>query len=270
MLAIGGGLSVCRPRCRPDDIPPTSSPPPVLASTDGVPSPVVPAEPVVPTPLHQDFLDALTHEFPFGRERQSVLVEMLAGAPPEVVEALLRLSFGHDEFNDLSHVLIERLSTLAPDAALAFAREQRFGIDPPWWHSVIGGLNDPRDALGDLLVLPAGAERTRFVGHVALRLGLVDPDEAVLFSRIQAPPEARGVALLNAIFAVSRNDRAAGFELALRHGAETGEPALLRSLAVEWALEDLVAARTRIEALPEGEARNAALAGLAAALISRQ
>ena len=272
LLALGGGLSVVLPRCRPpDDVSSPLPRPPVLAVTDDVPRRVIDGVAAsAPTPTYQDFLDDLAREFPFGRERQSVLAEMLAGASPETVEALLRLSFGDDDLNDVSHVLIERLAEFAPEAALAFAREKRFGVEPPWWHSVIGGLEDPRSALGDVLALPAGEVRTRFVGHIALRLGLADPQAGIALGRGLASPEERRVAVLNTLFAAARRDPAAGFELALAHGAETGEVRrLLRSIALDWALAEPVAARVRVEALPEGEARRSALEGLAAATLAR-
>lgn len=220
-------------------------------------------------PSYQDFLDALTDKFPFGRERQSVLSEMLEGAPPEAVEALLRMTFGDENLNDLSHVLIERLATLAPGLALAFAHEQKFGIDPPWWHSVIGGLEDPLVALGDILALPGSDVRTQFIGHVALKIGLADPDAALHFALAEAPPEARGTAIVNAVAAAARRDHADGFELALFYAPEAGEPGLLRSVAADWAMNDYPAALARIEAMPAGDARQTALTGLAAVAIDR-
>lgn len=218
---------------------------------------------------YQDFLDALAREFPFGRERQGVLREMLEGAPPEAIEGLLRLTFGTETLNDLSHVLIERLATLAPEAALAFAREKQFGVDPPWWHSVIGGLADPRLALGDLLALPVSDARTNFLGHLTLQTGLADPDAALRFALTDAPLEARGTAVANAIFAATRGDFADGFDLALLYGPEAGEPGLVRRIAVDWALDDYDAAAARVFALEDGALRQMALEGLAAAAIAR-
>jgi|GEM_PF-3580893 hypothetical protein len=220
-------------------------------------------------PSYRGFLDALTREFPFGRERQGVLREMLEGAPPEAVEALLRLSFGTESLNDISHVLIERLAELAPGRALAFAREMRFGVDPPWWHSVIGGLADPRLVLGDILALPASDARTNYLGHLTLQTGLTDPDAALRFALAEAPAEARGTAIANAVFAAARRDPMEGFDLALLYGEEAGDPALVRRIAVDWALDDYAAASARILAMEDGAARRRAVEGLAAAAIAR-
>lgn len=232
-------------------------------------APAARAEPLASPPSYQDFLDALTHEFAFGRERQAVLREMLEGAPPDAVEGLLRLSFGTEALNDISHVLIERLATLAPEAALAFAREKRFGLEPPWWHSVLGGLADPRLPLGDLLALPESDARTRYVGHLAFLLGSGDAEAGMRFALSSAPPETRETAVANVIFAAARRDPADGFELALLYGPATGDAALARRIAVDWALTDYAAAEERILGLAEGETRQSALAGLAAAAISR-
>lgn len=244
-------------------------PPPSLPRQDHVPAPAPPKpEPATPS-SYQGFLDALTREFPFGRERQGALREMLDGAPSEAVEALLRLTFGTETLNDISHVLIERLATLAPEAALAFAREKRFGVDPPWWHSVIGGLADPRAALSDILALPVSDARTNYLGHMTLQTGLSDPDAALHFALTETPAEARETAIANAVFAASRLDYADGFELALLYGPEAGSLGLVKQVAVDWAMNDYAAALARLEAMPESDARQTALAGVASVAIER-
>lgn len=234
-----------------------------------VPTPAPKGEATATPVSYQDFLDALTREFPFGRERQGALREMLEGAPPEAVEGLLRLTFGTEVLNDLSHVLIEHLSKLSPEDALAFAREKQFGVDPPWWHSVIGGLADPRVALPDILALPASDVRTNYLGHMTLQTGLTDPDAAMRFALTGTPPEARGAAVANAVFAASRLDYADGFERALLYGSEAGDPGLVKQVVVDWAMDDYAGALERFNAMPEGEARQTALAGVASVAIER-
>lgn len=233
------------------------------------PKPATNAEAAAAPASYQDFLDALTREFPFGRERQGALREMLEGAPGDAIEGLLRLSFEQEALNDISHVLIERLALLAPEAALAFAREKAFGVEPPWWHSVIGGLADPRIALGDILALPASDVRSRFLGHLVFQLAAQNPEAAMTFALSSVPTEARGAAVANVVFAASRRDFAEGFDLALLYGPEAGDPGLVKRIAVDWAMDDYAAALARFRAMPEGEARQATLTGVASVTIER-
>src|SRR5690606_14960217 len=97
-----------------------------------------------------------------------------------------------------------------------------------------------------------------------------DPQAGIALGRGLASPEERRAAVLNTLFAAARRDPAAGFGLALAHGAETGEGRrLLRSIALGGAVPGPVAARVRGEALPAGGARRPALEGLAAATLAR-
>lgn len=278
-IAVGGGagaLFLTRGGAAESPARPAVSTPPATAPVLSA-QVVSPLRAAVAAPAPDDeearqivaFLAFITGEFGFGRERQAVLREALEEAPPRVVEALLRSVFGDDELNDIAHVLLERLAELAPESALAFGREKGFGLDPPWWHSVIGGLADPRAAVADVLALPASDARTGYLGHVAFRLGLADPAAAAAHVSAGGPPEARGVVLANAAIGISRGDPAAGLDFAIARGAATEDPGLVRSLAVDWAMDDLAAARRHILAMPEGDARRAALAGLRAAAQGR-
>lgn len=254
-------------------------PPPVRITAAAEPAARAPAPARAPRPPPdidaeearklEAFLAFITGELGFGRERQALLREALEEAPPRIVEALLRACFGDDEFNDIAHVLLERLAELAPEAALAFGHEKGFGLDPPWWHSVIGGLADPRAATEAVLSLPASEARTGYLGHIAFRLGLADPAAAAAHVAAGAPPEARSVVLANAAIGVGRRDPAAGLAFAIDRGAATEDPGLVRSLAVDWAMDDLAAARRHILAMPHGPARRAALDGLHAAAQGR-
>lgn len=222
------------------------------------------------TDRYADFLVAITREFPFGRERQSVLREMLEGAPSEAVEALLRLTFPDPERNDLSHVLLDRLAGLAPDEALAFAREQGFGAEPPWWHSVIGGLADPLAAAADIRALPASDARKNFLGHIAMQAALASPAAAFGFAdSLPAAGAERSLALANVIVGASRRDPAVALGLAELHPEADGGPALTRGLVVDWAMNDYAAADDHVRALPTGAMRDVAVAGLAAVAIDR-
>lgn len=279
-VVLGAGAFVFWPRTSLEPrapSPPAATPPlaPLAAPDAATPASATPPSPSATDPAAEEarhiegFLAALVAAHPFGRDRQSVLRETLENAPPHAIESLLRVTFGDPELNDLTHVLIERLAALAPDAALAFAREKQLGAEPPWWHSVLGGLADPRRAAADLLALPPSDTRTGYLGHAALRISLVDTDSALDFARFSVPPEAREVALANAILGAARRDPAAGLALAAAHQAETGDAGLARSVAVDWAMDDYGAARRHILALPESPARQTALAGLAAVALER-
>ncbi len=219
------------------------------------------------------FLAELRAAFPFGRERQAALRSAMDGVPAEGIEVLLRLTFGDDELNDISHVLIERLAELSPEAALAFGREMGFGAEPPWWHSVIGGLADPRGVMEDVLALPESAVRTGYIGHAAQRLALTEPQAALDFAFLDAPPEARETAVANAVIGVGRADPAEGFELALQlhetHGETPVDGGLLHSIALDWSMNDPAAASRRIMAMEPGAARQVALTTLAKAAVGR-
>ena len=215
------------------------------------------------------FLDQLTASHAFGRDRQAALREMLEGAPPRVVEALLRAVFGDEALNDVAHVLIETLARIEPGAALAFAREHGFAVDPPWWDSVIAGLPEPRAALADVVALADSPTRNGFFGHIAMRLAETDPDAALAFAQAEVPAEARATTVGNAIIAISRADAERGIELAIQHGMVNDDPFLIRGRAVDWAMDDYAAAARRLRALDDGLAREIALEGLASVAIGR-
>lgn len=275
LTGLGAGFFALRQRPAAGVAPPATRDDPIsgsamsfgLVASAPKPTPASAPEADVEEARHLDaFLAALIAAHPFGRERQAVLREILEQAPPSAVEALLRVTFGDEGLNDITHVLIERLAAVAPEAALVFAGEKRFGIEPPWWHSVIGGLADPRLASDGVLALPPSETRTNLIGHIALRIGDADTEAAVGYALREVPAGERAVAFANAVIGVARRDPAAALALASAHGEDVG---LVRSLAVDWAMDDPIAARSHILALPAGAVRQAALEGLGAAVAGR-
>lgn len=216
------------------------------------------------------FLDRFKTHFPFGRDRQKALRMLIVKAPIEDVKRLLDMTFGDEPLNDISHVLIERLAKVDPDAALDFARSHAFGTDPPWWHSVIGGLESPNIALDDVHALSRCENRNSFIGHIAIRWAQIDKAAALDYAVNKSPLETRENAVANVVIGVSRTDHEEGMVLSAEYADYCGDHSLARAIAIDWATSnEYEQAREYVENIPEGIHRQEALYGLAMVTISR-
>lgn len=271
IVAVGGSIALIRAYRQP---PPVATPRAARPAEHVTPPPARPATLVASAPAPRqtrvhELLSKLTAKYPFGRPRQNALRSVIGYLSAAEVRAALDETFGHDEDNDLTHVLLERLATLDANAALEFAHAHRFGVDPPWWLSVIGGLPQPQLALPDLLQLPAGDARTSFLSYAAGSWAAHDPAAALDYALNAAPAEARPLVLANVILFTAHQDHAAGFALALQYDTQINDPAFLQQVATDWAARDFAGALERVRTLPDSDAQQRALRGVAAVAASR-
>lgn len=217
----------------------------------------------------RDMLQELRAAFRFGKLRQNALRGILDQLTQDEILAALDQTFPSESDNDITHVLIEHIAGMDASAALDFARTHHFGESPPWWMSVIGGLENPQEAMTDLMVLPPGDARTSFLTYMTGRWALSDPDAALEYAVYEAPLEVQQIATSNAVLFAAHNNPGHAFNLALTLAPATEEVSLLAQVATEWAASDYSQAHERIQQLPAGAAKQSALAGLVAVAISR-
>jgi hypothetical protein len=134
---------------------------------------------------------------------------------------------------------------------------------------VLGGLAQPQRVLGDLQQLPTGEVRTGMLSFLAGRWATSDSGAALDFALHAAPPEARQQVLSNVVIFAAHQNPSAGLALALQYQAQIGDPDLVEHLVTDWAANDFAGALEAVRTLPDVDAQQRALRGVAAVAASR-
>lgn len=205
----------------------------------------------------------------FGRDRQACLRQSIQKLSEAEIKEMLAQTFGAADYNDITHVLLERLAAIAPEAAISFGKQNAQGENASWWFSIVGGLSSPQTALREVSQLASSEQRTDLLSYIAQRWARGDRFAALHYAQNLAPPEARSQATINAIVGIANADKAAGLALAAKHAASLGYPRLVTSIAIDWAASDFLGALKQINSMSPGNAQQLALEGVSRVAIER-